>query len=412
MPTKHHFQFGPFRLDPKTRVLLRDGDVVPLPPKAVDTLLALLQSAGQPVDKESLIQAVWPETIVEENNLTHHISVLRKTLGNGESGRAYIETIPKRGYRFVGAVEETVENDGAMQQAPGAPARYRVSRRSLVVAVIALPLGGASVYSWWLSRRGSDTPTYESMAVLPFQNLSGDPNQNYVSDGLTESLIAELGRLKSLRVISRSSVMRYKDSRKPLPEIARELNAGAIIEGSIARFGDRARVTVQLVDGGKDKHLWAETYERDLAEIPKLWGEVAIAVAREVRALVEPEHHGRLHRASVQRAAFEYYLRGRYYWNKRTPENIHTAIGLFRKAIDQDPAYARAYAGLADCYNQLGTVLIGGQPAQDKSARWRLPRPEGRSRSIRNWPKPMPLWRTRGSTTGSGLRRSRDFGEH
>lgn len=362
---KRFYQFGPFRLDPETRVLLRNGNVVPLPPKAVDTVLVLLQSAGQPVGKEALIQAVWPDAFVEENNLAHHISVLRKTLGNGEDGKAYIETIPKRGYRFVGEVKEAVEDGAATEHVPVAPsgalALSRLPRRRLA-AVIALALVGSLVCAWWLSRRSSPTPLFESVAVLPFQNLSGDPNQNYVSDGLTEALIGEVAKIRPLRVISRTSIMRYKEGRKALPQVARELNVGAVIEGSVARFEDRARVTVQLIDGVKDKHLWSETYERDLAEIPKLWGEVAIAVAREIRALVEPEQRALLAGRPVKREAFEAYLRGRYYWNQRTPENIHKAVEWFRKAIDQDPAYARAYSGLADCYNQLGTVLIGGQP--------------------------------------------------
>jgi tetratricopeptide (TPR) repeat protein len=156
--------------------------------------------------------------------------------------------------------------------------------------------------------------------------------------------------------------MRYRDDRKTLPQIARELHVGAVIEGSIARFGDRARVSVQLLDCARDKHLWGETYERDLADIPKLWGEVAVAIAREIRAQIEPEQRARFAGRPVKREAFEAYLRGRYYWNKRTIDNIHKAIEFFRKAIDADPAYARAYAGMADCYNQLGTVLIGGQP--------------------------------------------------
>ncbi len=362
---KRFYQFGAFRLDPHTRVLQRNGDVVPLPPKAVDTLLVLLQSAGQPVEKEALIQAVWPDAFVEENNLAHHISVLRKTLGSGDGGKTYIETIPKRGYRFVGEVNEAVEDGGAAQHAPAAPfvtpTQSLLTRRRLAAA-IALPVVGALVFAWWLSRRGPATPLFESLAVLPFQNLSGDPGQDYVSDGLTESLISETAKIRGIRVISRSSVMRYKDGKKPLPQIAHELKAGAIIEGSVARFGDRARVTVQLLDGAKDKHLWAETYERDLAEIPKLWGEVAIAVAREIRARVEPEQRARLAGRPVKREAFEAYLRGRYFWNKRTADNIQKAVEWFRKSIDEDPAYAHAYGGLADCYNQLGTVLIGGQP--------------------------------------------------
>ena len=365
MNAKRLYRFGAFSLNPETRVLLRNADMVPLPPKSIDLLLALLQNAGQPLPKEALIQAVWPDTFVEENNLAHHISALRKTLGDGPGGKTYIETIPKRGYRFVAEVTEGVEDDGAAEPEPAtppaSPTRFRLTLPKLAVAT-AIAAAAALLSLWALSPRRPATPLFESLAVLPFQNLSGDPNQNYVSDGLTESLIGEVARIKSLRVISRTSSMRYKEGRKALPQIAQELNVGAVIEGSVARFGDRARVTVQLLDAAKEKHLWSETYERELAEIPKLWGEVAIAVAREIRAQVDPEQRARLARLPVKREAFEAYLRGRYYWNKRTPDNIHKAVEWFRKAIDEDPAYARAYSGLADCYNQLGTVLIAGQP--------------------------------------------------
>ncbi len=365
LPAKRLYRFGPFRLDPGTRVLLRGGEIVRLPPKAIDTLLVLLRSAGQPVEKEALIQAVWPDTFVEENNLAHHVSILRKTLGNGEGGTAFIETIPKRGYRFVGDVKDAVEPGAADERTPvetrDAPAWPRLTRRKLA-AVMVLPVAGVFVFIRWMSRRGPAAPPFESLAVLPFQNLSGDSNQGYVSDGLTEALIAELARIRSLRVISRTSIMRYKEDRKALPQIARELDVGAVIEGSVVRLGDRVRVTVQLLDGAKDKHLWAETYERDLAGIPKLWDEVAIEIAREIRARVEPEQRARLAGQRVKREAFEAYLHGRHCWNKRTPNDIEQAIAWFRKAIDEDPAYARAYAGLADCYNQLATVMISGKP--------------------------------------------------
>ena len=219
-------------------MLLNGGEVVRLPPKAVDTLLVLLQTAGQPVDKEALMRAVWPDTFVEDNNLAHHISVLRKTLGNGEGGTAYIQTIPKRGYRFVGDVKEGTE-DGvdAAEAAPFEPSRPLASTwpgRRGMAAAIALLAAFALVITWRLNR-GSSAPLYESLAVLPFQNLSGDPNQDYVSDGLTESLIGEVAKIGKLRVISRTSVMLYKDNRKPLPQIARELGVGAFIEGSVTR---------------------------------------------------------------------------------------------------------------------------------------------------------------------------------
>jgi TolB-like protein/DNA-binding winged helix-turn-helix (wHTH) protein/Tfp pilus assembly protein PilF len=364
---KHFYEFGVFRLDLDSRLLFKDGQRVPLAPKALAILQMLVDNRCDPlVEKEALLRAIWPDVFVEESNLTHHISALRKALGNGVTDQSYIETIPKRGYRFVGEVKEATGDDGHVaERAPAEPSGARTGSRSTrrkLAAAIALPGLFALVVVWWLNTRGSSAPLFGSLAVLPFQNLSGDPNQDYVSDGLTEALLGEVAKIRALRVISRTSVMRYKDGGKPLPQIARELNVGAVIQGSIARFGDRARVSVQLLDGANDKHLWAETYERDLAEIPKLWGEVAGAIPREIRARIEPEQRARFAGRPVKREAFEAYLRGRYYWNKRTAENIHKAIEFFRKAIDEDPAYAGAYAGLADCYNQLGTVLIGGQP--------------------------------------------------
>ncbi len=205
---KRFYLFGPFRLNPETRVLLRAGDIVPLPPKAVETLLAQLRSAGQPVGKEALIQAVWPEAFVEENNLAHHISVLRKTLGNCEGEKSYIETIPKRGYRFVGDVNEAVENGGAAENAPAAAfgtlTQSGLTRHRLAVA-LALPVVVALLFVLWLNRRSPASPLFESLAVLPFQNLSGDPRQDFVSDGLTESLVSEIAKIGEIRVISRTS---------------------------------------------------------------------------------------------------------------------------------------------------------------------------------------------------------------
>lgn len=341
-------EFGSFRLDCSTRVLLRDGEVVPLALKVADTLVVLVENAGEPVDKDTLIRAVWPDTFVEENNLTHNISVLRKTLGNH-----YIETIPKRGYRFIGNV--TLVDEGPAADQAAAPGRYR--QVYWLAALMALLAVAAGAYRW--ARHG---PELRSLAVLPLQNLSSDPQQDYLADGITEALIGETAKIRSLRVISRTSVMRYKGTKKPLPEIARDLQVQFVVEGSVARFGDRVRISVQLLDAAKDQHLWAESYEQDLADIPRWQSEVAGAVAREVRITTTPEERARLTGRPVNRAAFEEYLRGRYYWNRRTVENIQKAIGHFRAAIDQDPAYARAYAGLADCYNQLGTVFLGSQP--------------------------------------------------
>jgi len=242
------------------------------------------------------------------------------------------------------------------------PAARRWALAALLAMAVAIPA--------YLLRRtpapGETPPVVRSLAVLPLENASGDPQQEYLADGLTEALTGSLGRISALRVISRTSVMQFRATKKPLPEIARQLGVDAVARGSMTRFGDRVRVSLELIQVSTGRQLWAETYERDLTAGPAWQSEVASAVAREVRLKVTPAEAARLASARpVSRDAFESFLRGRHWWNKRTDEAIHKAIDYFRMAIDEDPAYAPAYAGLADCYNLLGTVVIGSQsPSQ------------------------------------------------
>jgi len=207
------------------------------------------------------------------------------------------------------------------------------------------------------ARQGAAPPKIESIAVLPLANLSGDPQQEYFADGMTEELIATLGKLSALRVISRTSVMRYKKTEKPLPQIARELNVDAVIEGSVLRAGDRVRITAQLIQAANDRHLWAESYERDLRDVLSLQSEVAQAIANEVKIKVTPDEQAQLAGARpVDPDAHEAYLKGRYYFNKRTQEGLTKGIEYFGAAIAKDPGYALAYSGLADCYTLLGGI--------------------------------------------------------
>jgi TolB-like protein/Flp pilus assembly protein TadD len=209
-----------------------------------------------------------------------------------------------------------------------------------------LTIVGASV-----SRRTVPLPRIESIAVLPLANLSGDPEQEYFADGMTEELITNLGKISALRVISRTSVMRYKGTKKPLPEIARELNMDAIVEGTVQRSGNRVRISAQLIQARPERHLWAESYERDLRDVLALQSEVARAIANEIRLKLTPQEQTRLASARpVNPAAHEAYLRGRYHWNKVTDEGIRRSIREFEQAIEIDPQYAVAYAGVADAY--------------------------------------------------------------
>ena len=203
-------------------------------------------------------------------------------------------------------------------------------------------------------RHGVPLPRIESLAVLPLENLSRDSEQEYFSDGMTDALIAELGQIGSLRVISRTSVMQYKGVKRPLPQIAKELNVDAVIEGSVLRSADRVRITAQLIGAVPERHLWARNYERDLRDVLTLQGEIARTIADEVKATVTPDVQARLARTrAVNPEAYEAYLRGRYFWNKRTEEAYKKAIAYFEQALEKDPAYALAYTGLADCYGLL-----------------------------------------------------------
>jgi len=244
---KHFYAFGPFRVDPVKRILLRSGEPVPLTPKVFDILLVLVENHGEVLVKEALMQSVWPDTVVEEGNLNRNIS-MRRALGESPADHQYIATVPGRGYRFVADVQKLL-NENA---------------------------------------RTSGREPIESVAVLPFQNLSGDPRQEYFADGLTEALLTELAQMHALRVVSRTSIMRYKETRKLLPEIARELNVDGVLEGSVLRANGRVRVTAQLIRASTDEHLWAKAYEGEPNDIIGLQRRIATAVVREIR-----DHYGR-----------------------------------------------------------------------------------------------------------------------
>ena len=336
-------QFGPYRLDRATRLVLRNGDIVQLPPKAVETLMVLAETPGQLVEKETLLQRVWPDTFVEENNLAQNVSLLRRALDCDDGPR--IETVPKRGYRLVVA-----------------PAAEPTRRRWIKPAVLAIALSIAAVLGMSWRRQPSGISPIQAVAVLPFQNLSGAPEDEYLADGLTELLIGSLAKSNFSRVISRTTSMQFRNTGKTLPEIARELNVDAVIEGSVARSGDNVRITVQLIRAATDELVWSEIYNRDTQDLPELQLDIARTIAREAGIQSDPQRKAF---RPVDRRAFEEYLRGRHAWNKRSPDQIRKAIAHFQRAIDFDAAYAPAYAGVADAYNQLGTYLIGERPAAE-----------------------------------------------
>jgi TolB-like protein/Flp pilus assembly protein TadD len=300
------YEFGPYRLDTVGRSLQCRGKVIALPPKAVDVLAELVKRAGEVVGKKELMETVWPETFVEEANLNQMVFLLRRALGTSNNIE-YISTVPRRGYRFGGTVR-TIE----------IPCRI------------------------------------DSIAVLPLANLSSEPGQEFFSDGITEALITELAKIGSLRVVSRTSVMRYKGTTEPVGQIARALRVRGILEGSVARSGDRLRITVQLIHAGSDQHLWTEVYDASLADVLEVQGRVARDVAAGIRAQLSSDEKARLTVSrKVSPGAYSLYLKGRYFARILTEEGQRKAILHFQKSLQCDPDYAPAYAGLAECLIEL-----------------------------------------------------------
>ena len=367
---RHLYEFGPFRLEPAEHLLLRNGQAIPLAPKVFDTLLVLVQNSGHLVDKDELLRRVWPDTFVEEGNLTKNIFALRKILEGGRKGEKFIETIPKLGYRFVAPVKElrepalvglkedlasrvvTSSVEAARDQ--GASRRSRLaSWRAAVLAGLFLALILAVLVYMFLFRglRDKYQPQIDSLAVLPLANLSGDPTQDYFADGMTEALIAGLAKVRALRVTSRTSVMQYKGTRKPLLDVAHELDVDAIVEGTVQRFGQQVKITTRLIQMPTERLLWTETYERDLVDILALQSEIARAVIQEVQINVTPQEQMRLAKAGpVRPQAYDDYLRGRFYAIRQNKADNETAIVMLERSVATDPSFASAQAELAQVY--------------------------------------------------------------
>jgi TolB-like protein/DNA-binding winged helix-turn-helix (wHTH) protein/Tfp pilus assembly protein PilF len=357
-PDKHLYEFGQFRIDSVERLLLRGKETIPLTPKAIDTLLMLVANSGRVVEKDELIKNVWPDTFVEEGALARNVSAVRKALSDDIEDFRYIETIPKRGYRFVAPVKDL---SAAIIVPPDHPApekpRRIIRRAAWLIPAVVLILAAVFAYAWF-TRRFAAAPTIASLAVLPLANPSNDPAQEYFADGMTDELINSLAKIEALKVISRTSAMTYKGVKnKPLPVIARELNVDAIVEGSVLQSGNRVRITVRLFEGKTERQLWAQSYEHDLRNVLALQAEVASAIAREIRVKLTPQEKQRLTKSRpVDPQAYLAYSYGRYWWNKRAPEDIQKGIEYFQRAIAKDPSYAPAYAGLADAYALLGSI--------------------------------------------------------
>ena len=374
-PARFVYCFGPFRLDAVDRVLWRDGVEIPLTLKATEILLVLLENSGHVVEKNALLARVWPDTFVEESTLAQNILTLRKALGKQPNNAEYIHTVPRRGYRFDATVGMNDEAGVAVlpelqPQPKRTTSRWSLAAwRSLGLAILAGLIILIAVSAFWLGTKPKLQPaeTRMRLAVLPFSNLSGQAGEDYLSEGLTEEMITQIGSLDPdrLAVIARTSAMTYRNTNRSAREIGRELNVDFLLEGSVRRDQDRIRVSTQLIRASDESTLWTANYDRELRDILALEGDVSRSVASQIALHLSSAQASRLaDMRPVDAQAYELYLKGRHFWNRRTPETIDKAIDLLRQAIGRDPTYARAHAALADSYVIL-PIYRAAEPATD-----------------------------------------------
>src|SRR6476660_5597352 len=367
-------RFDAFEADVRSGELRKQGLKLKIGDQPFSVLTVLLAQPGEVVGREDLQKRLWPaDTFVDfGHGLNKAVNKIREALGDSSESPRFIETVGRRGYRFVADVRvaypapvRTPELAPQPEPGPDLPGREDpggslppVSRRGMPrvwpISASVLVVVLASLALWQRSSRTS-SPVIRSLAVLPLESLSNNASQDYFADGMTDELITDLGQISALRVISRTSVMAYKHTRKSLPQIARELNVDAVVKGTVLRSGDDVRITAQLIDGSADRHLWSQSYQGELRDTLALQNNVASAIADQIRISVNPQEQSALRNVRVVNpVAYESYLKGRFFWNKRTADGLKVALAYFNEAIDEDPKYAQAYSGLADTYALLG----------------------------------------------------------
>ncbi len=377
-PLRHTsvLQFGTYEIALHSGELRKAGVRIKVQQQPLKLLEILLEHPGEVVTREQLRSRIWPNESFGDFDQAVNVAIakLRGALGDSADNPRYIETLPRRGYRFIAqvavvkrptnqpellgevAAPEVAERaqpeaGGRMERPRHLPGRFAWKMLGIAMALVLLVL--AVWIFFWRSRQPANTLSLNpvrSLAVLPLENLSSD-SQDYFADGMTDELITNLAQISALRVISRTSVMQYKGVRKPLPLIARELNVDAVVEGTVLRSGQQVRITAQLIRAPADKHLWAESYEGNLRDTLALQKKVARAIAEQIRIQVTPQEETVLHSVKVVNPeAYENYLKGRYFWNKRTTDGMKKAVDYFNQAIESDPNYASPHAGLADIY--------------------------------------------------------------
>lgn len=386
--------FGVFEVDLKACELRKHGLRLKLAEQPFQVLSVLLEKPGEIVTREELRNRLWPgDTFVDfDHGLNNAVMRLREVLGDASDSPRFVETIPRRGYKFIAPVagpfsaplstlelnlKQILPSCGPSLAEPPVlqevAAPHATRGRSIlnglgfmtgpIILAVILSIAGL-IYYFRSPNPKSLHGRSKSLIVLPLENLSGDKDQEYFADGMTDDLIANLAKIRSLRVISHSTAMAYKGTHKPLSQIANELSVDAVVEGTVLRVGNRVRITAELVQVSTDRHLWADTYESQMGDILALQNRVSSAIVNEIRINLTPEEEERLAKnPAISPGAYEDYLKGRYYWNKRSDENLTKAIAYFERATQQDANYALAYAGLSDCYAIISAEIFGTMPA-------------------------------------------------
>jgi len=382
--TVQEFHFADFTLDHSRYRLQRGEDILRLEKRPMELLILLVERRGELVSREDIAERLWGKDVFldVDRSINTAISKVRVALRDDPEKPRFVETVVGKGYRFAAPVICNGDSNAQAQplsapvQVAPSPAVVSTERKHVSMRPRVL-LGGVALLALFIvtlvmNHDGSPTstrqPAIKSLAVLPLKNLSGDPAQEYLADGMTEALIGRLSSIRDLRVISRTSAMRFKDTNLSLPEIAKTLHVDAIVEGSVIREGSRIRVTAQLIRGSTDEHFWSETYDRELREVLALESDVAQSIARKVEVTVTGKEHERLSIARpISPEVYENYLKGRFALaksNNRT--TAEESITYFNDAIRRDPTFAPSYMGLADAYSELGTVFIGGVAKEER----------------------------------------------
>lgn len=370
---KHFFEFGEFQIDPAERLLLQNGQTVSLTPKAFDTLLVLIENHGRLIEKDELMQAIWPDTFVEEAGLTRNISSLRKALGEVPGETSYIETIPRRGYRFVAEVKETWQEtsasvtDGEEYLISDTDSEKSQHSRARMALVITLAVALTATVIYFMVKPGSpqpaSTPRTGTLAVLPFKVVGASPETEHLGIGMADTLITALSSIRDMRVLPTSSVLRYDGTNEDTLSVGQALKVDTVLEGTIQQAGDRIRVTVQLTRVRDKWMLWAGKFDEDFNGYLAIQDSISERVSSALALRLTTEDRSRLAKRYTENPeAHQLYLKGRFFWNKRTREGYKKAIELFNQAIEKDQSYALAWAGLADCY------VLGGDAKSTEEA--------------------------------------------